>query len=325
MSANRSQRDASYPDGHRPEGGGTHDDHNDNPPSGGDDHNNNPPDNPPPAGDGGSDASPGLLDGLLNDGAIVTNLLGASGSIVDSPLGAGDVSGIVGSMLGSGDGKGLLGSLLNGQELGSATVNGDGSAGGAGDHSALTLDIGTSNSDTGGALVNVGVNTGPALAGAGDILSSELSQGVGGDGLGSVLDGHGLLNLNAGPASGEGDALVNVNTDPSSVLGGSENTLGSLLGNGDGSGSLGTLLNGDGLVSVVAGPGNSAGHALINVNADPGSAGNMLGNTPDMGLVAALAGQDGQHALGLPVADVPHDISLHEMPVADLHVHADHA
>jgi hypothetical protein len=243
----------------------------------------------------------GLFNGLLSDGEIANNILD--------------------SLLGGGHGKGLLSSLLNGHELASATVNGGGSAAGNGDHTGLTVDIGAANNGAG--LLNIDANSGSTFAG--DILSSLLSNGDGGGGFGSALNGQRLLDLNVGPANGDGDALITVNTDPGSTLRGNEGTLGSLFGNGDGGGGIGTLLNANGLVHVNIGSANGDGHSLLSVNANPGpvfgGGGNGLGNATDMGLIAALTGHDGQHTVGMPTVDVPHDISLHEMPVADLHVH----
>ena len=100
-------------------------------------------------------------------------------------------------------------------------------------------------------------------------------------------------------------------------------TLGSLLGSGDGVGALGSAVNGQELLNVGAGSPNA--DALANVNASGSNAANVLGNSTDMGLVAALTGQDGHNAIDAPVVDVPHDISVNEMPVADVHLQPEHA
>lgn len=62
----------------------------------------------------------------------------------------------------------------------------------------------------------------------------------------------------------------------------------------------------------------------MNVNAGGNNAANVLGDFTDMGLVAALAGQDGLNAIDAPVVDVPQVISVHEMPVADIHLQPEH-
>ena len=199
----------------------------------------------------------------------------------------GDTNGLVNSLLGTGEGNGLL-DLLGGHGL--ANVDAGGSAAGNGDHTGLNVDIGSSNSGgatgQGDALINVNAETGSTLGGSEGTLGSLLGSGDGASGLGSALNGQGLLDANVGSAHGSGDALINVNADPVTTLGGTDGTVDSLLGNGDGVGNLASLLNGQGLLDANVGSTQGGGDALINVDADPGptldgtdgTVGSLLGN-----------------------------------------------
>ena len=133
------------------------------------------------------------------------------------------------------------------------------------------------------------------------------------------------MNVNAGPSEGNRDALVNVHADPDTSLGGPDGTLASVLGNGDGVGDLGSVLNGQGLVTVAPEPASGSGDALVNVDTSGIDGTGILGDSTDMGLIAALTGTDGLDGVDVPVSDGPHEISVSDIPVADLHLQQDHA
>ena len=44
-----------------------------------------------------------------------------------------------------------------------------------------------------------------------------------------------------------------------------------------------------------------------------------------MGLITAQTGTDGLDGIHVPVSDEPHEISVSDIPVADLHLQQDHA
>lgn len=229
-------------------------------------------------------------DALVNVNADTTSILGGT-------------DGAVGSLLGKGTGAGDLGSLLTGQKL-------------------LNVDAG-SDQGSSDALVNVHADTG-ALNTVDDTVGSLLGNGTALGDPGSLLDGQKLLNVDAGPGQGSSDARINVHAD-TGTSDGTSGTLGSLLGNSAGLGDLGPIPSATDLVKVSPEPAGSSGDALVNVDTSGVGGSDILGNSTDMGLVAALTGSDGLAGVGLPLVDGPHEVSVLDIPVVDLHLQPDHA
>jgi hypothetical protein len=237
-------------------------------------------------------SSQGNGDALVNVNADTASALGAA-------------DGTVGSLLGKVAGMSDAGSLLNGQQL-------------------LNVDAGSGQGGS-DALVNVHADPSTTLGGADGAIGSLLGAGDGVGDLGSVLNGQQLLNVDTGAGDGNSNALVNVHADPDTGLVGTDGTIGSLLGTGDGVGDLGSMLDAQHLVSVSPAPANGGAGAPVNVDTSGVDAANIVGDSGGMGLVAALVGGDNLETVDLPVVDTPHEVSVLDAPIADIHLQPDHA
>ena len=312
----------------------------------------------------GSGKGGGLVDVLPGGGTVdglANSLLagGAGDGLVDSLLGSGEGKGVLGSLLGGdglvsatadaaggagngGDQTGLSLSIggangggASGHDQALIDVNADISLQGNGDgasalgsvlngHGLLDANVGADNG-SGDALVNVNADAGSVLGGSDGPIGSLLGNGDGVGDLGSLLNGQQLLNVDAGSGDGNSDALVNVHADPGDSQIGTDGPIGSLLGNGDSVGDLGSVLDGQHLLNMSPAPSNGSGDALVNVDTSGADAANILGGSGDMGLVAALVGADHLDAVDLPIVDTPQEVSVLEVPVADIHLQPDHA
>ena len=154
------------------------------------------------------------------------------------------------------------------------------------DGAGLAVDIGATHTN-GDTLIDI------------DGEGADLTLSDGGNNLGSAFDAQGLLDVNAGPDNGGGDALVNVKTD------GSNGVVDAHLGLDDTGGDPAPL-DVQGLLDANLEAGSGDENALVIANLDSGA----LEDTADLGLVGA-------DTLGSPSADGSSDISVNGIRVVN--------